>query len=200
MKLRTLFAVIVLVATTTVWAQSAQPSNSAVGTPVPLRGTRSFGSARTMPSMAAAGANGVPNVTPHQRLQDLEGTLSSMHILLKQMRAKAVSSPKDPLIKANLEMWELLVGHLDRQLTDLRAAVAARDELEARRAAMYKQADDKAAAAARAAQSANAGHTPAAATASSGALPNAAAPSPATAAPAAQTVPAQPASSTASPN
>ena len=101
MKLRTLFAVIVLVATTTVWAQSAQPSNSAVGTPVPLRGTRSFGSARTMPSMAAAGANGVPNVTPHQRLQDLEGTLSSMHILLKQMRAKAVSSPKDPLIKAN---------------------------------------------------------------------------------------------------
>jgi len=200
MKLRSTAVVIVVLAAATVWAQNTQPSASAVGTPVPFSGTRSLGGRRAMSSMALAEANGAQTVTPHQRLQDMESTLASMHTLLKQMRAKAASSPKDPLIKANLEMWELLVGHLDKQLLDLRAATAARDELMARRAAMYKQADDKAAAAAQAARSASAGQAPTATTAPSGAVPNAAAPVPAAPAPAAQTVPTQPASSTPSPH
>jgi hypothetical protein len=142
----------------------------------------------------------VQTVTPHLRLQDMEDTLTGMHALLKEMRAKAASGPKDPFIHSNLEMWELLVGHLDKQLLELRVATAAHDELEARSAAMYKQADDRAAASAQASRSARAGEMPTAATASSGALSNATAPVAATQAPAAQTVPASPTSSALSPN
>jgi peptidoglycan hydrolase CwlO-like protein len=130
----------------------------------------------------------------------MEGTLTGMHTLLKQMRAKAATSPKDPLVKANLEMWELLVGHLDKQLLELRTTVAARDDLEARRAAMYKQADEKAAAAAQAARKANAAQAQAAPAAAAATVQNAAAPSQAAPAPAAQSIPTQPASSTPSPN
>jgi hypothetical protein len=36
----------------------------------------------------------VQTVTPPQRLQDMESTLTSMHTLLKQMRAKAASEMK----------------------------------------------------------------------------------------------------------
>ena len=200
MKLRSAAVTMVVLAATTVWSQSTQPSTSAVGTPVPLRGTRSFGSRGAMPRMAAAGSSGAQTVTPHQRVQDMEGTLVGMHTLLKQMRAKAANSPKDPLIKENLEMWELLVGHLDKQLLDLRVAVAAHDELEARRASLYKQADDKAAAAAQAARTTSAAQVQAAANAQSGTAPNIPAPSPAAPAPAAQSIPTQPASSTSSPN
>jgi hypothetical protein len=40
--------------------------------------------------------------TLRQRMQDMESTLTRMHTLLKQMRAKAAaSSSKDPLAKAN---------------------------------------------------------------------------------------------------
>jgi hypothetical protein len=83
-----------------------------------------------------------------QRVQDMEETLASMHEVLKQMRAKGAASSTDPLAKANLDMWELMVGHLDRQLKELRIATALREDMEARRAAMYKQAEAKAEAAA----------------------------------------------------
>jgi hypothetical protein len=76
-----------------------------------------------------------------------------MHALLKQMQAKnSASASKDPLVKANLEMWALMVADLDKQYEQLRTATLAREDMEARRAAMYKQADEKAAAAARNAQ------------------------------------------------
>jgi hypothetical protein len=90
--------------------------------------------------------------TLRERAQDMQVTLAKMHAVLKQMRAKAASSSKDPLAKANLDMWELLVGHLDKQLQELRIAMLTREDMEARRAAMYKQADAKAEAAARAAR------------------------------------------------
>jgi hypothetical protein len=84
-----------------------------------------------------------------------------MHVLLKQMRAKAASSSsKDPVARANLDMWELMVGHLDKQFEELRLTTATREDLEARRAAMYKQAEAKADEAARAAQSSSAGQAP----------------------------------------
>jgi hypothetical protein len=82
------------------------------------------------------------SVTPRQRMQEMQGTLNSMHALLKQMRAKATAAgnSKDSLAKANLEMWELMLSHLDKQFDQLRVATLARDDLEARRAAMYRQA------------------------------------------------------------
>jgi hypothetical protein len=78
-------------------------------------------------------------------------TLTKMHALLKQMRANT-SSAKDPMAKANLDMWSLMVDQLDNQYEQLRLAARQREDLEARRAALYKQADEKAAQAAKRAQ------------------------------------------------
>ena len=92
-----------------------------------------------------------------QQMDDLEKTVNQMHVVLKQMQAKAAkSSVKDSLTKTNLDMWELMVGHLDKELQGLRIAVAAREEMEARRASLYRQADVKAEAEAQAARAAQA--------------------------------------------
>lgn len=56
------------------------------------------------------------------------------------------------MVKANLEMWDLMLGQLDKQLQELKLAEASRQDMEARRAAMYKQAEIKSQAAAKAAQ------------------------------------------------
>jgi peptidoglycan hydrolase CwlO-like protein len=118
--------------------------------------------------------------TLRERVEDMQGTLAKMHAVLKQMRAKATASSKDPLAKANLEMWELLVAHLDKQFQELRVAMVIRDDMEARRAAMYKQVDAKAETAAQAARSAGAGKVPpAAAPAAQGAAPGTALQTPA---------------------
>ena len=188
MKLRSVAAVMVVLIATTMWAQSTQPSTPAVSAPAPLRDPRLLSGRRGGSTLSLPGGTGAPaTVSSRQHMQDMEGTLTGMHTLLKQMRAKAALTPKDPMIKANLEMWELLVAHLDKQLLELRTAVAARDDLEARRAALYKQADEKAAAAAQAARSASAAQAQAAAPASAPAPP-------------AQSIQTQPASSTPSPN
>jgi hypothetical protein len=92
-----------------------------------------------------------------ERVQDMETTLSQMRVVLKPMQAKAAKSKStDPVTKANLAMWELMVGHLDKELEQLRVTLAAREDLEARRAALYRQADAKAEAAAQAARAAQA--------------------------------------------
>jgi hypothetical protein len=80
-------------------------------------------------------------------------TLTKMQALLKQMRAHT-NSAKDPVAKANLDMWTLMVDQLDKQYEQMRLAARQREEMEARRAALYKQADEKAAEAARKAQEA----------------------------------------------
>ena len=65
--------------------------------------------------------------------------------MLTQMQAKNASSKsRDPIAKANLEMWGLLLAHLDKEFRQLQVATAAREDLEARRAALYRQADIKA--------------------------------------------------------
>jgi hypothetical protein len=117
----------------------------------------------------------------------MESTLAQMHLVLKQMQDKvAKSKTKDSLAKANLDMWGLMVGHLEKDLQELKIAMAAREDMEARRAALYKQADVKAEAeaqAARAGQAAKFGvgaPTPAPAGLGTGQMP------------AAQTVPGQP--------
>jgi peptidoglycan hydrolase CwlO-like protein len=137
----------------------------------------------------------------HQRVQDMETTVTNMHAALKRMQAKAaVAKSKDPLVKANLDMWTLMVDHLDKQLQELKLAEAERQDLEARRAAMYRQADAKADAEARAAQSAQAAKAAEAARSAAGAQAGSPGAQPAgqNAAPAAQP-PAPPASTSPSP-
>lgn len=128
-----------------------------------------------------------------QKVEDMDKTLSQMHGVLKLMRANAAKDKAtDAVAKANLGMWELMVGHLDKELEELRATLAAREDLDARRAALYKQADAKAEAEAQAARAAQAARFSQAAQNASGTQTPAVAGQSAERAPAAQTVPAQP--------
>ncbi len=95
------------------------------------------------------------SATAEKRMQEMQDTLKKMHALLTRMSAKAASSrSKDGFAKANLEMWQLMLGQLDRQFEELRKATLEREDFLARRAALYKQADAKAALEARRAQGA----------------------------------------------
>ncbi len=151
--LGTLAVLLVLVlAATAALAQTANPGTTP-GAPILNRQTlagrrRPVGSKIADPQDLGA---------MRERVQDMESTLSQMNVVLRQMRAKAAKSKStDPVTKANLDMWELMVGHLDKELEQLRVTLAARDDLEARRAALYRQADAKAEAAAQAARAAQA--------------------------------------------
>jgi len=142
MMLRTSAAMLVILAATTVWGQSS-------AAPV---------APRRQPVAATANAEGVAaanraKATANQNIQDMGATITRMQALLKQMRAHT-SSAKDPVAKANIEMWSLMLDQLDKQYEQMRMAAHQREEMEARRAALYKQADEKAAEAARKAQEA----------------------------------------------
>jgi hypothetical protein len=157
MSIKLAAAIAVLVAAQGAWAQSPVPADRPTMTAgdtssTPTAMTHRFGSRKA----------GTQAQTPQrERLQEMQATLSSMHKLLKQTQAKAASThSKDSVAKANLEMWELLLSHLDKELQQLQVATLAREDLEARRAAMYKQADEKAAKEAQAAMDAKKGQTP----------------------------------------
>ena len=121
-----------------VWAQSASPG------PALANDGRRLGSSRmVVASPSDSRAPGVQGAAAPKRLQEMEATLRQMHALLKQMRAKA--GPKDAVAKANLEMWQLMLGQLDKQFEQLRTETLAREDFNARRAALYKQAEAKAA-------------------------------------------------------
>jgi hypothetical protein len=157
MMFRNAARAIVLLAVTTAMAQGTSPAGTVPG------GTEVIGqgrglAGRRISSQAAKRLSGVQApATLRQRMEDLEKTLNQMHVVLKQMHVKAAkSSVKDSLAKTDLDMWELMVGHLDKELQELRVAATAREDLEARRAALYKQADAKAEAEAQAARAAQA--------------------------------------------
>jgi hypothetical protein len=155
MTFRNVTRVIVVLAATAALAQSTPPGTLPGGGPIASqrRGLPGAGglAAKQNPKLRA-----VPSLP--ERVKDMEQTLAQMHVVLKRMQAKqAKSGVKDSLAKANLDMWGLMVGQLDNELQELRAALAAREDMEARRAALYRQANAKAdaeAQAARAAQSA----------------------------------------------
>jgi hypothetical protein len=153
MKLRSAAAVVVVLAVTTVLAQESSPASEPAPAPQTIQGplpTRHWGKGAMVKNQAGP-------VTPpalEQSVQDLEGTVNKMRAVLKQMQGKNAANGKDPIAKANLEMWELLVDHLDKQLQELRQTAAARADMEVRRAAMYKQAEAKSQAAAQAARTA----------------------------------------------
>ena len=149
-----------VLAVTTAMAQSPSPAPTVPGGMGAMNQGRAL-PGRRMPSQAAKGSSGMQTAAPlRQQMDDLEKTVNQMHAVLKQMQAKAAkSSVKDSLTKTNLDMWELMVGHLDKELQELRLAVAAREDMEVRGAALYKQADQKAEAQAQAARAAEARRT-----------------------------------------
>jgi|SRR5579864_2772306 len=152
--------VIMALAVTTALAQGTPPP--AAGSPqaaVPGGNDvmqRQGYAARRAPS--AKQPRGVPVQTSlRERVQDMESTVTQMRVVLKKMQDKAAKNKtQDSLAKANLDMWELMVSHLDKELRELKTAMAAREDMEARRAALYKQADAKAEAEAQAARTAEA--------------------------------------------
>ena len=154
-------AMTMFLAATAAWAQSPAPAPSPAAPPPVITGAPNSSSrviSRFGRNRNASAAQAQP--VSRERVQEMQSTLNDMHALLKQMQAKNASSrSKDPVAKANLEMWELLLAHLDKEFNQLQATLA-REGLEARRAALYKQADEKAAKEAQAAGGAITGQTP----------------------------------------
>lgn len=154
MIFRNAMRVIVMFAATAALAQSPIPANATPGSPISSQRPRPAGQRGPVQNR-----NSDPQglVALRQQVEDFGTTVSQMHAMLKQMHARAAKSTvKDSLAKSNLEMWDLMVAHLDKELQNLRVAVTAREDLEARRAALYKQADAKAEAEAQAARAAQA--------------------------------------------
>lgn len=136
-------------------AALAQTESNGTGTlsNAHARQVSALGSDAGRPSLAGnRGAAALAPATQRQRVQSLEGTLAKMHALLGQMKAKAARNPKDTFARDNLDLWDLMVTQMDAELKDLKVAMLTREDMEARRAALYKQADAKSQAAAQAAQ------------------------------------------------
>lgn len=146
MTLRSSMAVLVVLAATVSWGQSA-------GGPVTPGRNMVMPTPNSRESAAAAAR---ARASASQQVQEMGATLDKMHALLKQMNAKASASGTNSMAKANIEMWSLMVEQLDKQYQQLVAATKAREEFEARRQSLYKQADQKAAAEAAAARAAQA--------------------------------------------
>ncbi|HUD65212.1 MAG TPA: hypothetical protein VMQ17_11565 [Candidatus Sulfotelmatobacter sp.] len=210
MMFRNAAIVVVVLAVTTALAQSAPPAPTVPGgTDVISQGRGPVG--RRISSLGAKRPTSAQTPSaPRQHFEDLESTVNQMHAMLKQMQSRAAKSrTKDSFAIANLGMWELMVGHLDKEVQALRAAIAAREDMEARRAALYKQADVKAEAeaqAGRAGQAAKSGvEPPPSLSGAHGAVQSPAGQNASGQAPAAQTpsstaTPASPATSAPSPN
>ena len=152
MIFRSVTMFVVVLAATAALAQSGQPGTTP-GEPIL---NRQAPTGRRSPV-----ANKTPDpqslVAMREQVENMDSTISKMRVLLRQMHAKATASKaSDSLTKANLDMWDLMVGQLDKQLQQMRLTVAAREDWEARRAALYKQADAKAEAEAQAARASQA--------------------------------------------
>lgn len=151
MRVSSAAASILILWAATVWAQSTSPVTASADN------RRAAGSRMVMAGPPQNKLTSVQSATALERMQEMESTLKKMHALLLQMRGKTGSGDsKDPFAKANLEMWQLMLGHLDKQFDQLRMATLEGEDLKARRADMYKQAVAKAALAAQAARKSSA--------------------------------------------
>jgi hypothetical protein len=136
MKVVSAVASILMLSASTLWAQ-----NSAAR-PAGISPSAGLG----MPSRSENPMARVQTDLALKRMQETEDTLQKMHALLKEMNAKpAAGNSKDSFAKADLAMWELLLGHLDTQFEQARSAALMQKDIAARRAALYKQAETKAA-------------------------------------------------------
>jgi len=159
---RSAIRVIVILASTAVLAQSGQPGTTPGAPILDRQGLDRQGPAR-QGAARRKGAGGSKTADPQglaamrKQVEDMESTLSRMRGVLKQMHASAGKTKvTDSLTKTNLDLWELMVGQVDKELQQLHLALAERQDLEARRADLYRQADAKAAAQAQAFRAAQA--------------------------------------------
>jgi TolA-binding protein len=145
-----------LLAAAGAWAQSPAPTSSLAATPsvispdpnISPRVISGFGRYRNAGAAQA-------QLAARERLQETQSRLNDMRASLKRMEAEYASSPsKCPISRANLEVYELLLRHLDKEF-QVQVATAARTGGEVRRAALYNQAFINAAA-----ELAAAGQTP----------------------------------------
>ena len=143
MSRKVAMAMALFLAAAAAWAQSPAPSTAA---PPPVRAGAPTSSGRLMSRFGRNGnSSAAEQLASRERVQEMQTTLNDMHALLKQMQARnAASRSKDPVAKANLEMWELLLAHLDKEFNQLEATLA-REDIDARRAALYSQAYERAA-------------------------------------------------------
>jgi hypothetical protein len=70
-------------------------------------------------------------VLHQQRLQEMEVSLAKMHTLLNDMKARmaANDSHGTPSQRDNIELWEMMLGHLDKTLAQARLAAVQRGAL-----------------------------------------------------------------------
>jgi hypothetical protein len=148
-------AATMLLAGTAAWGQAGSPSMA-----TRAAGANSRAVVATSNAMGLA-QNQQAQSAMHQRVEDMGNTLAKMHSLLKEMQAKNKALAKDPMTRANLEMWGLMLQDLDKQYEQLRTATRTREDMEARRAALYRQAEAKAAAEAQGKQPVSMQHSPA---------------------------------------
>jgi len=154
MTARNAIRVMVVLAATAAFAQSALPGTTQGA---PILSQQDLTSRRGPARNRGAGAAPQGLAAIQQQVEDTDHTLSQMRVLLKQMQTRAAKTKAtDSVTKANLEMWGLMVGQMDKELQQLRSTLAAREDMEARRAALYKQADAKIEAQAQAARTAQA--------------------------------------------
>lgn len=154
MKFNRTTAALVVLSVTGAWAQSAPNGlGPARRAPVSHMSSHAGQAGRNVPAALTP-------ATPRQRVEEMEVTLDKMRALLQKMQAKSASNSRDPIARANLEMWGLMVDHVDSELKELRIAMLIREDLDKRRDAMYKQADLKAQSEARAAKMENAPAAP----------------------------------------
>ncbi|HLV88261.1 MAG TPA: hypothetical protein VKV39_14845 [Candidatus Sulfotelmatobacter sp.] len=147
MKFLSLTTIFVILAGTTALAQSAQPGTTKAAPILNLQ---------SQPGQNLAGRRGPASkraVDPlgltamREQVSDMATTVSQMHALLQQMHAKAAASKAtSSLSKVNLDLWDSVVGQLDKELQHLRVDLAVREDMEVRRADLYRQADANAAA------------------------------------------------------
>ena len=152
MMFRNAVRVTVILASAAVLAQSAKPGTTPAE---PSLKRQSLAEPRGPAGNTATDPLGLAAI--REQVGDMESTLSGMRVVLKQMHARAPKSETtDSLTRANLNMWDLMVDHLDKELQQLRQTLASREDMEARRVALYKQADAKIDAAAQAARASQA--------------------------------------------
>ena len=124
--------VIVVLAATAALGQNAQPGTTP-GRPIlnqsaPIPNRQSLAGRSGPAGNRSADPQGLAAM--REQVQDMESTVSRMRVLLKQMHAKAAKTkPTDSVTKANLDMWDLMVGQLDKEFEQLRQSLSAREDL-----------------------------------------------------------------------